>query len=158
MSYIDCHICLELGVEMAAAPDVFICLRHWTRIDLLLSEILAMHQHARDPLFLITTSEPSSDYTKSRPPCALWPLVVTDIRSRHTGPDDPVSAPRVMSAWYRAVMDAQGLEPNRAADFHRTVWGLRTSLPWIIQQPAVVRFARHVAATHDSLRRATNYA
>lgn len=158
MSYIDCHICLELGVEEAAAPDVYICARHWDRIDQLLAEILAMYKHAQDPLFLITTSEPASDYTKSRPPCALWPLIVTDIRSQVQGPDDPVSAPRVMSAWYHAVMEAQGFTAERTPAFFRTVWGLRQSLPWIVRQPAVVRFARHVAATHDSLRRATNYA
>lgn len=159
MSYIDCHICLELGVEEAAAPDVYICARHWDRIDQLLAEILAMYKHAQDPLFLITTSEPASDYTKSRPPCALWPLIVTDIRSQVQEADDPVSAPRVMTAWHHAVNEAQGFKPGaNPPSFHHAVWGLRQALPWIVRQPAVVRFARHVAATHDSLRRATNYA
>lgn len=119
----------------------------------ILSEIETMHSLVTDPEWLITTTEPRAETgTKSLPPCALNPIVVSDPRSVYTGRPSLVSAPRVLRAWAEAVSESRG-------ESMPLVWApyLKLRLPWITSQPACVRFARHIAAVHDSLRKVSQW-
>lgn len=154
----SCHICLELGVETCAAESSYICLRHRNLIWDLLGRIGSMWRILRDPYFLAATSEPVSDMaTRSRPPCSLDPIVVSDPRSQMEHPSDLVSAPRVLGAWVQAVAEARGDPYTSAYDVPDYVMYLKARLYWIESQPACVRFARHMGAVHRSLQKVTFY-
>lgn len=153
---IFCHICVEVGQDYPAESGSLICRRHEDRIWALLNDIARDHALISDIDYLISSREPSSDYTKGRPPCNLNPLALTDRRSRYTKPGDPVSATRVLTAWRNAAGDAMSGRWQEQFD-GRTVGvlvaELKAAMPWLRRQPAVVRFARHVACVADSLRR-----
>lgn len=158
VSYIDCHICIEVGNEPRRALEgSLLCRRCGDVLWKHLSEIESMWHLLQDPYWLADTIEPKSDMgTKSRPPCNLDPIVVTDPRSRYTGRYDLVSAPRVLHAWGLAVADSIGFRaiPTETEDWITFLYVHRN---WIMSQPAVTRFARHVAAVHHSLRKVTHY-
>lgn len=162
MIYIECHICRELDPDAASRAEdgSLLCRRHAEKLWLLLDRIQVMWRFLSDPLFLVSTVEPRSDMaTKSLPPCNLDPIVVADRRSMVTGRHDLASAPRVLGAWCRAVADSmgesewagRGLSPEGQGAY------LKARLGWIQRQPAVVRFARHVGAVHNSLNRVVRY-
>lgn len=148
----DCHICLEVGLSRRAADGRLICSEHEDRIWHILNQIGVMLRLLDDPYFLVSSHEPKSDYTLSLPPCNLDAIVVTDPRSRYTGRRDLVSAPRVLRAWASAVEESSGIEGSG-----EWIRYLQLRLPWICNQPPVVRFARHMAAVHHSLKRVTHY-
>jgi hypothetical protein len=156
VNVIFCHICTEIGQDDEADPGSLICRRHEDRIWSLLNEVAQSFAIISDPEYLISSREPSSDYTKGRPPCNLNPIALTDRRSRYTRPGDPVSAYRVLWAWRNAAGDSMSGDWREQFD-GRTVGvlvaELKTAMPWLVKQPAITRFARHVACVADSLRR-----
>lgn len=160
MIYIDCHICLEIDILPRRAEDgSLICRQHSDKIWQLLDRTQTMWRFLQDPYFLVSTREPKSDMaTKSLPPCNLDPIVVADPRSQVCHAGDLVSAPRVLRAWCHAVADSSGAyagsyssSPEKQAQY------LKQNLHWIQRQPAVSRFARHVAAVHNSLNKVVRY-
>lgn len=152
MIYIDCHICLEVGLNRRAADGRLICSQHEDRIWHLLNQTGVMLRLLADPYSLVSSHEPRSDYTLSLPPCNLDPIVVTDPRSRYLGRRDLVSAPRVLRAWSEAVAEYRSESVSEA-----WIPYLQRRLPWISGQPPICRFARHIAAVHHSLRRVTRW-
>lgn len=160
-----CHICDALKQDTAARDGSLVCNRHFERIWELLREVAEMHDMISDDEYLLTTREPASFYTKSLPPCSLDVLSMTDDRTKYTRKGDPVSARRVLGAWCAAVADARGERAWRMPQ--QTLYRryeakdsvvlrtrfLQARLYWIVAQPAVTRFATHVACVHDSLRR-----
>lgn len=157
MIYIDCHLCLEVGIPPSRAEDgSLICRRHSDAIWRYLDRIRMMAAHI-DGDFLASSHEPRSDMgTKSLPPCNLDPIVVTDPRSQYHSKRDLVSAPRVLGQWCMAVGDMM-LSPPSVSTVPEMIWYLKLNLVWMQRQPAIVRFARHIAAVHNSLRRVTSY-
>lgn len=148
-----CHICLEIGQEDAAADGSLVCRRHADRIWGLLNEAVRDYLIVSDPEYLVSTAEPASDYTKGRPPCSLSPIALTDRRTRYTGKGSPVSAERVYWAWACAISEARGEQyPEDRGIIYLTGF-LKARMVWVCQQPAVARFARHVACVADCLRR-----
>lgn len=159
MIYITCHICQELEISGVRAEDgSLLCRRHADRVWLLLDRIQIMWRFLSDPLFLVSTTEPRSDMaTQSRPPCNLDPIVVADRRSRVTRREDLASAPRVLGAWCHAVAETMGESRWVPEEPLGQVRYLKARLTWIQRQPAATRFARHVAAVHNSLNRVVRY-
>lgn len=156
VSYITCHICLELGLESRAEDGSLICRRHSDRIWTLLDRIRIM-SGLIDSHFLAASHDTRSEMgTKSLPPCSLDPIVVTDPRSRYLGKGDLVSAPRVLGAWQMAIGDSTGLV-RPYLGIRDSVLYLQAHLSWIQRQPAITRFARHIGAVHRSLRLVTAY-
>lgn len=153
MIYINCHIHLELGEEVAAEAGSLICGACLARTHLILNEIQDIHAWISDAEYLANTKEPASSYTKSRPPVSLHTVSLLDARTKYRRPGDPVSAERVLKAWAYAVFEIQGKSGNFAGLGAGDMAGcLRSMLPWIARQPAVVRFARHMACVLNSLR------
>jgi hypothetical protein len=149
-----CALCVEFETETEAATGSQLCERHEGRLWDCLLDIGAMLRYALDPLTLAASHEPPSDMgTRSRPPCSLEIIAVTDRRSRQLTRRDPVSAPRVLGAWAEAVAEAVG----GSVSVDPLIY-LMGRFGWICDQPAVVRYAKHMAAVRQSLRRATGYA
>lgn len=153
MSYINCHIHLELGEEVAAEDGALICGPCLLRTHSILAEIQDLYRWVSDPEYLAGTREPPSHYTKSRPPVSLHAVSLLDKRTKYRRKGDPISAERVMKAWAYAVFEAQGKEGNFAGlNADHMAGCLKSMLRWIAQQPAVVRFARHMACVLHSLK------
>lgn len=131
------------------------CPRHVDRMWAILNQIQFDYGIVSDPEYLVSTSEPASDYTKSRPPCSLSPITLTDPRTQYTGKGSPVSAERVLRAWAMAVAEATIGSPDSARPFGvvESIAYLKGAMSWITSQPAVVRFATHIACVADALNR-----
>lgn len=155
MSYINCHIHLELGEEVVAEDGALICGPCLLRTYFILNEIQDLYRWISDPEYLAGTREPPSHYTKSRPPVSLHAVSLLDKRTKYRRKGDPVSAHRVLKAWRDAVgdmMSGSWREQFDGSTVPVLVAELRISLRWISQQPAVVRFARHMACVLHSLK------
>lgn len=155
MIYINCHIHLELGVEVAAEEGSMICGPCLLRTRFILTEILDLYEWISDPEYLAGTVEPASHYTKSRPPVSLHAVSLLDPRTKYRRKGDPVSAYRVLRAWRDAMGDAMSgswREMYDGTTFPVIVAELRSALPWIMAQPAGARFARHMACVLHSLK------
>lgn len=154
MIYVTCHICVEAGATdpRAATPGSYLCgpCRQVTKD--ILNEIQHLHDWISDPHYLASTREPASSYTKSRPPVSLHTISLLDPRTKMRRKGDPVSAHRVLKAWNDAVWRETGDCRPLAPTLNNCVWYLRHRLDWISAQPAVTRFARHVAGVLHSLR------
>lgn len=150
---ITCEICLAIGQDEAGAPGSLVCPRHVDRMWAILNQILTDYLIVSDTEYLVSTVEPSSDYTKSRPPCSLSPITLTDPRTRYTGKGSPVSAERVLRAWAMAVAESTIGSPDsvRAYGVVESVAYLKGTMAWITSQPAVVRFATHIACVAHAL-------
>lgn len=152
MSYINCHIHLELGEEVVAEDGALICGPCLLRTYFILNEIQDLYRWVSDPEYLAGTREPPSHYTKSRPPVSLHAVSLLDKRTKFRRKGDPVSAHRVLKAWHGAVWAMTGDCATWNPDLNECVRYLRHRLDWIAQQPAVVRFARHMACVLHSLK------
>jgi len=153
--YINCHIHLELGEEVAAEAGSLICGACLLRTYFILTEIKDTYRWISDPEYLAGTREPASHYTKSRPPVSLHAVSLLDKRTMYRRKGDPVSAHRVLKAWRDAVGDMMSGSWQEQFDGNTVpilVAELRSSLGWIAKQPAVVRFARHMACVLHSLK------
>ncbi len=158
MIHITCHICLEVGGDRSAAEGSYLCEICQVRTRLILGEIVDLYTWISDPEYLANTKEPVQRWSKSRPPCSLHTISLTDRRSQYQRKGDPISAQRVLGAWARAVCEAYeggGWTPMPWGPVHTEVWYLQQRLDWIMAQPAVVRFARHMAAVLHSLKQET---
>lgn len=151
-----CHICLELGRERAAGVG-FLCEPCFTRTREILFEIHDLYYWISDAEYLVSTREPASHYTKSKPPVSLHAVSLLDPRSKYQRKGDPISAHRVLKAWAQAVADSKS--PSGKAEWVgpvRQLWWfvffLSSNLNWIAEQAAAPRFARHMAAVLHSLK------
>lgn len=155
MIYINCHIHLELGAETPAAPNLLVCGQCYLRTILILNEISDLYDWISDPHYLAGTREPSSHYTKSRPPVSLHAVSLLDPRTKYRRKGDPVSALRVLTAWRNAVGDMMSgtwTEIYEGTTVLVIVAELRSAAYWIMAQPAGARFARHMACVLHSLK------
>lgn len=155
MIYISCHIHLELGEEVAAEAGSMVCGPCLLRTRLILTEIADLYEWINDPHYLAGTREPSSSYTKSRPPVSLHTVSLLDKRTKYRRKSDPVSAERVVRAWRNAVGDMLSGDWWMIYDGRTLpvmIAELQSALTWIMAQPAGTRFARHMACVLHSLR------
>lgn len=155
MGYITCHICLEVGNDRGAEPGSLVCGLCFHRTGSILQEIGDLYEWISDASYLADTREPSSHYTKSRPPVSLHAVSLLDPRTKYRRKGDPVSAERVLRAWRNAVGDmvsGSWTEIYDGTSVPVMAAELRSALPWIMAQPAGIRFARHVACVLHSLR------
>ncbi len=121
---------------------------------LILDEIRDLFEWISDPEYLANTREPASGFTKSRPPLSLHTVSILDPRTKMRRKGDPISPDRVLRAWCEAVGEMNRDEPGAwGPEFAVRVWYLKIRMDWIKHQPAVVRFARHMAAVLDCLRK-----
>lgn len=155
MIHITCHICLEVGGDRSAAEGSYLCTICQVRTRLILGEIADLYHWISDPEYLANTREPVERWSKSRPPCSLHTISLTDPRSQYQRKGDPVSALRVLTAWRNAVGDmlsGQWQEIYDGTTVPVLVAELQSAFTWISAQPAVVRFARHMACVLHSLK------
>lgn len=152
MIYVTCHICVEVGNDRGAEEGSLICAQCRQRTASILQEIGDLYEWIADANYLAGTREPASHYTKSRPPVSLHAVSLLDPRTRYRRKGDPVSALRVMGAWIRAIQEVSGGWLCVLPTVPVQARYLEVHLGWITQQPAVVRFARHMACVLHSLR------
>ncbi len=154
MGYITCHICYEVGGDNPADSGSLICRACFLRTMLILNEIRDLYEWISDPEYLANTREPASGFTKSRPPLSLHAVSILDPRTKMRRKGDPISPRRVLWAWWMAVQEAQGWDtPSGPYDVGTLTHVLQGKMGWVSQQPAVVRFARHMAAVVDCMRK-----
>lgn len=150
-----CHLCEAVGLEGDAARG-FLCHRHYHDLLQILKDIDKLYILASDPEFIASTSEPPSDYTKSLPPCSTEVLSLLDARSWQRSVKDVVSPLRVLRAWVWAISDFKGElgVPFYRMNVSQCVTFLMVEMGFVSRSPAVVRFARHIAAARRSLEKA----
>lgn len=147
-----CLIDAAIGNDSVAADGALICQHCFSKLNDALLEIVEMYTIASDPDWLTATVDPCTANNKSRAPMSLHAVSLTDVRTRCQRPGDPISAPRVLTAWLQAVYDMRGYNTAvRRRDITQTTQGLLDNLHWVAAQPAVTRFARHIMATRRAL-------
>ena len=156
-----CHICLEVRdlADQQQATEGYLCSSHYARLFQLLLNLARQHDHLSDSETLARSRDSDTErWVGSKAPCDTRILSLTDWRTRRLTADDPVSVERVLRAWLYAAMegkhgyDMHALPMPRFGGVRTLVADLLTFLPWMAEQPAIVRFARHVAALSSSMR------
>jgi hypothetical protein len=165
---ITCHLCIQLSegdeAKEAEATNGLLCARHTDRLRIVLQDLDHWHHHVSQPEFLRSTKDRDTErWVGSRAPLDTGTLSVLDRRTRSLVPGDLVSPERVVRAWTYAIIDNCPLWdwsrvsefssslPRPVSEFTLEVSVHLTSLAWIIGQPSVVRYARHMAACRRSL-------
>lgn len=146
-----CVVCAAVGEVTHSAR---VCVRHMQRMLSLLHEITQLHETASDAGFLSTTREIPDGWSGSNPPCNLYPLSLTDRRSRYGRPGDPVSATRVLAAWCRVIVPGC----TASGDLEAVCRAVGGGLPGFVSRGGdVVRFARHLSCVVGGLRAGVLY-
>lgn len=156
-----CAICADVREEddqIWSETGHYICQTHRARVAALLGRIANYSTHLADPDMLARTHDNDAErWTGSKAPCDVHLISMTDRRTRHQAPGDPLSAERVLRAWRYAITETRTDVDLHDDPFpvrgvvHEARW-LIGQLDWIAAYPAVIRLARHVAYVHNALR------
>jgi hypothetical protein len=148
-----CQIHVDLGDDRAAQANSYVCAACEDKLYGVLEDIHNMYHVVDDIEFLAGTRDRATANTKSVPPMSLHAVSLTDHRSVYARRGDPISATRVLGTWCQATADTRGkvLPPGLLKDAKQQCVWLITSLPWLMQQPSIARFARHMGAVRSAL-------
>lgn len=160
-----CNLCVEVDQAEVATAGL-LCARHADRLRTVLQDLDFWYAHVSEPEFLRGTKDRDTErWVGSKAPLDTQVLAALDRRSRALAPGDPISPERVVRAWTYAIIDNCPLWdwsrvsefssslPRPVSEFTLEVSVHLTSLDWIVGQPSVVRYARHMAACRRSITR-----